>query len=348
MSLINTRIQNLRARGNLDKYEYRPSQYGALDLFLSQTDAPESIITQDMKEKALRSIGTTLEVPVIDYDSGISIGNTRSATIADSENTSQFVTITFATYAWGFTIVPALFKNNEIAMQEDFDKKFLKYLYQLGKDLDAAAETELSADKTQILNEDLGYAFNSNVVNALNSERDEIIGDLNPLMEANDFYDQLHLVGNPGVQSIIRKLAEHGIQNDQNKRLQYADKILHFSNRIANNTGKKATGYAVNGASVGMMTRLEREALRGTRSRTGHEWDVDSLPLLNLPVGTYYYESVGNYSDIAGTSSSDMTRVRKEHYGFSVDVAFITAYNSDRTTHPSPIIKFDVDTDETL
>ena len=33
---------------------------------------------------------------------------------------------------------------------------------------------------------------------------------------------------------------------------------------------------------------------------------------------------------------------RKEHYGFAVDVAFITAYNSDPATLASPILGFDI------
>ena len=61
-----------------------------------------------------------------------------------------------------------------------------------------------------------------------------------------------------------------------------------------------------------------------------------------MPVGTYFYDSVGDYSAIAGAATADMTRTRKEHYGFAVDVAFITSYNSDSTTLPSPILAFNV------
>ena len=37
-----------------------------------------------------------------------------------------------------------------------------------------------------------------------------------------------------------------------------------------------------------------------------------------------------------------MVRTRKEHYGFAVDIAFITAYNSEPTTLPSPILAFNI------
>ena len=42
---------------------------------------------------------------------------------------------------------------------------------------------------------------------------------------------------------------------------------------------------------------------------------------------------------IAGAASADMTCNGKEHFGFSVDVAFLVAYNSDEEHIANPIIK---------
>ena len=108
MSLVLTRIQNIRANSNLDKFEYRSSRYGALNAFMVQSEDPTGILTDELKQKARTSIGNTLETPVINYDADISIGNERTLTINDSENTSKMVEITFATYAFGFTIAPAM------------------------------------------------------------------------------------------------------------------------------------------------------------------------------------------------------------------------------------------------
>ena len=68
--------------------------------------------------------------------------------------------------------------------------------------------------------------------------------------------------------------------------------------------------------------------------------------MLNMPVGTYFYDSVGDYSAIAGAATADMTRTRKEHYGFAVDVAFLTAYNSSPSTLASPILAFNVSSED--
>lgn len=342
MSLVLTRIQNIRANSNLDKFELRGSRYGALDCFMEQSNDPTGILTEELKAKARTSIGNTLETPVIDYDQDVTISNTRTLTIADDENTSKMVQITFATYAFGFTITPAMYMNNEIGIQRDFETKLMKYVYKLAEKLDQDALAILAAKKTKIVKNPLLYTNTAGVIEAKWTEREHLLGDLNVIMGANDFYGQLHLIGDAGLESILKKLAQKDLYNEVNKRNEYSDKIIHLTNHITTSAGKYAQGYAVNAGSLGMLHRFERDCLLGTVSGDGHEWGIATLPLLNLPVGTYFYDSVGDYSSIAGTATADMTRTRKEHYGFAVDIAFLTAYNSDADTLASPILGFNV------
>lgn len=345
MSLVLTRIQNIRANSNMDKFEYRPSRYGALNCFMEQSNDPTGILTEELKAKARTSIGSVLETPVIDYDNGITIGNQRTLTIEDSENTSRMLQINFATYTFGFTVTPAMYMNNEIGIQRDFETKMMKYIYKLAQKLDETAIAALAAAKTSVIKNSLLYDKTGNTINAKWAEREHILGDLNVIMGANDFYGQLHLVGDAGLESIVKKLAQHDLYNDVNKRNEYNDKILHFTNNIAATNGKYAQGYAINSGSLGMLTRFERDCLLGTVSGDGHEWGIATLPMLNLPCGTYFYDSVGNYSTIAGAATADMDRTRKEHYGFAVDIAFLTAYNSQPTggsALPSPILGFNI------
>lgn len=348
MSLVLTRIQNIRANSNMDKYEFRPSRYGALNAFITQSQDPTGILTDELKQKARTSIGNTLETPVINYDSGISIGSSRSLTIADSENTSKMLQITFATYTWGFTIAPAMYMNNEIGIQKDFETKMMKYVYKFAQKLDEAALTVLAANKTGVVNNSLLYDFSTDAVNAKWTERENVFGDLEIMMGANDFYGQLHVVGDAGVESIMKKLQQQGLYNATNKQNEFGNKVVHLTNSLAASEGVYAQGYAVNEGSLGMLTRFERDCLLGTVSGDGHEWGIATLPLLGMPVGTYFYDSVGDFSSIAGAATADMTRTRKEHYGFAVDVAFITAYNSDSDDLPSPILAFNVSSENAV
>jgi hypothetical protein len=148
----------------------------------------------------------------------------------------------------------------------------------------------------------------------------------------------LHIIGNAGIESLIKKLAQHGIYNDVNKQMEYEDKIYHFTNNVVNETGKNGTFFAVEDGNVGVLTRVDRESLRRARANF-HEWDVVRLPYIDLPVGSHYYTAVGDQSQVAGAASADMTCNVKEYFGFSADVAFVVAYNSDPTTVANPIIK---------
>ena len=343
MSLIATRLQNWRINSpEIDRNMARLSEYGAYDFFKSQTDAPNSILRPDLVRRAFESMGNTVQISAINYDSGVTINSARSCVIADSENTSALITVNFVTLAWGFTMVPAMYSNNEISMQHDWNRKMEKYIRAVGAKLDEYAIAALESAKTQVFGNSLYYSTAGNTVDVPWNMRTEILGDLNPMMRANDYPRPIHIIGESGTMSIIGKLAQHGLYNDQNKRLEYADKILHFTNQIDNEEGKFATLFAVEDGNVGMLTRVDREALRRTRA-AGHEFDTAVLPYLNLEVGTHYYQEVGNQSAIAGDATADLVCAAKELYGFSVDVAFITAYNSAPSTVANPVIKVEID-----
>jgi hypothetical protein len=208
----------------------------------------------------------------------------------------------------------------------------------LATTLDTAAITALEAAKTQVYKDPLQYTVTSNVIEVPTQMSTEILGDLNPMMRANAYPGMLHIIGNAGVDSLIRKLAQHGVYNDVNKRMEYDNKVLHYTTQLANAQGKIGSLYAVADGNVGVLTRVDREALRRA-SANFHEWDVVRLPFIDLPVGSHYYTAVGDQSAIAGAASADMTCNVKEYFGFSVDVAFIIAYNSDPTTVANPIMK---------
>jgi hypothetical protein len=215
--------------------------------------------------------------------------------------------------------------------------------------LDGDALAALELNKSQVVANPLLYTFDANNAEAPNAvlatfpQREDIMGDLNAIMAANDFFGSYAIVGDAGTQSLLSKLKQNDLYNEVNKRNEWADKTIHISNNFTADSNVYTKGYIVNRGSVGMLFRYERDCLMRTRSRDGHEWDIVNLPIVNIPVGTYFYDSVGDYNAIAGAATADMTRTRKEHYGFAVDVAFVTAYNSDPTNRPSPILAYAVD-----
>lgn len=135
-----------------------------------------------------------------------------------------------------------------------------------------------------------------------------------------------------------------GTFNEENKTLQFDNKRFHFSNSIANATGKKATGFAVADGSLGLLTRVEPDSIMKTKLKTGHEWDTLVLPGLGIETGTYTYEMAVDGSTLAPGATDHLTRTGEEVFDFAFDIAFVTPYNSNPASIPSPIIKFDIAT----
>lgn len=343
MSLIATRLQNWRVEDpNYDRNMTRPCEYGALDFFAEQTNARNSIITPNLRDRAFASMGNTVQIPVINYDENVQVSNVRTCVIADNENTSALVTVVFATYYVGFTMVPAAYMNNEISYMHDFNRKMEKVSRAMANALDKGAVAALEANKTQVFKTLLNYTQNANAIQVPKQMASEILGDVNPIMRANCYPEYIHIIGNAGIDSLIRKLAQHGIYNDVNKRMEYENKVIHYTNNVVDEAGKMGTFFAVADGNVGILTRVDREALRGTTANF-HEWGVTRLPYVDIPVGFHYYTAVGDQSQIMGAATEDLTCAVKEYFSFSIDVAFMVAYNSNPEVVANPIIKAEIE-----
>lgn len=343
MSLIATRLQNWRVEDpNYDRNMTRPCEYGALDFFAEQTNARNSIITPNLRDRAFASMGNTVQIPVINYDENVQVSNVRTCVIADNENTSALVTVVFATYYVGFTMVPAAYMNNEISYMHDFNRKMEKVSRAMANALDKGAVAALEANKTQVFKTLLNYTQNANTIQVPKQMASEILGDVNPIMRANCYPEYIHIIGNAGIDSLIRKLAQHGIYNDVNKRMEYENKVIHYTNNVVDEAGKMGTFFAVADGNVGILTRVDREALRGTTANF-HEWGVTRLPYVDIPVGFHYYTAVGDQSQIMGAATEDLTCAVKEYFSFSIDVAFMVAYNSNPKVDANPIIKAEIE-----
>lgn len=349
MSLVQTRLQNWRVEDpKFDRNMTRPEEYGALDFFITQSESPNSIITPELRDRAFRSIGNTVQIPVINYDGDVNVRSARSCSISDDENTSALYTVVFSTYQVEFTMVPALYLNNEISYMHDFSRKMEKVSRALASAFDTDAVAALEAQKTKVFTDPLNYTITSNVMEIPTQMATEVIGDINPIMRANAYPGQIHIIGNAGIDSLMRKLAQHGLYNDVNKQLEYDGKVFHFTNRVENEEGKNGTFFAVEDGNVAVLTRVDREALLNTKTNVNdNEWGVTRIPYINTEVGYHFYKSVGDVSSIAGDASADMVCNVKEHYAFSLDVAFIVAYNSAPSTVANPIIKAEIAARET-
>ena len=345
-------LQNLRERDlAMSKNSLRMGEYGALELFVEQSRIAGGIINPELRDRVFRSIGRTVQIPVFDPNGNIAVTTSRSCTVSDAENTSKLYTVTFANVSSGFTMVPNLYHNNEFSYEDDWIMKYRTMEDKLGDALDVLAVTALGTAQTQVFAQELGYTITGNSVQVPYTKRVNIFGDVKGMMRANrDRADGLHIVGNAGCEAVVRNLQIFGAQNAQNLNNEFAGCRLHYTNNVANAediadpaTSFSGAFYAVAPGMVGFLSRVSRPELNNTRTRIGHEWGTEVLPGLGLEFGFHYYESVGDMSSIASTASADMTCDKKEHFGFSLDVAFITAYNASISTIANPIIHADIE-----
>lgn len=332
-----------------DKNEFRLTEAGAFDVFAMQSSGGRSWLSPDLIEKARRSAGNTVKIPVINYKD-VTIRSTRPLVIPADENTSALYTVTWTTLAYGFLMYPTQYYNNDIDYQKDFNKKFKAMIVKMLKQLDTLAIAQLDTAKTQVIGEVTGgHTFASNVVSELNTgdlKSSYILADLAPMMQSNDFSDfEMDVIGNRSLQAIVARMAGFSDANTENKTLQFLGKNFHFSNRIAGASGKVATGFAVADGTCAILTRVEPDSEQRSRTRDGYEWDKVFVPGLGLEVGTYSYETAVDANAVASPATDHLTRTPVQAFDFAFDIAFLTPYNSNPATIPTPIIKFDIDTD---
>lgn len=347
MSILATRLEDFRAQSPLDKWETRADRWGFYELFRKQSNDVGSIITPDLQQKALDAVGSGLEVPVFNYDASVSVTNvTIPLTISDQLSTSALVAITFTNYFFGFQIHPAKHKNNSITMQREFNEKLQKCVFELLNTWNDDCETVLSTNKTQVLADDLGgrYTLTSDVAVAALADQDFVMGDVNILHHANKYMGPFDIVANSSMESLVRnRLLEKQQFNDSNKTYQWSDKNFFFANSLTNAAGHKATAYAVQQGSVGILDQFAPDCLMGHSTRDGHIWGIETIPILGSRMGTYFYDGAANISG-GGAHVAHLTATKAEHYGFHVAKAFLHAYSSDLASIASPTLKFAVAT----
>jgi hypothetical protein len=345
MSLVLTLMQPLRAKyeGVMDKNEFRRSRYGAWDFYQSQSQRDDSIITQQVRQLIKQSMGNTVQVPVLDWED-VTITNTRSCTVADHENTSKLLTLTFATYSFGFTMIPAQYFNNDLGYQLDFTKKLEKYLIKLAATLDTAAVNNLSTKKNSYFPAEISafYPVVANALQVTQAQASDYYNQAETILNVMDFYSaNTNVIGSTTGRPQISRLMAQGAGNQTNQAFQFSGYNWEYTNRVTNGAGVQSTHYLVADGYVGVENRNDPDAIARSRTGLGQVWGEAMMPLVNLNMATYYYDNCADKSALhAGTTN--LTRTRVEGFEWSTDLCFVNAYNSDPTTRYYPIIKTEI------
>ena len=344
MSLQATYLQDLRVQypSRLDRDELRMTQTGLLAMALSMTSSPQSIVSPELIELARQSAGRQLDVPVM-QKGNVTIKNQRTCVVDCEQSQSGFVTVNFKTIVADLCMVPSQYKKNEIKYLQDLNRKITdiveKFLIEIENDLDTA----LDANKSQVYNSTLigtKYALTAGAIQVPTAEQKLFFNDIEAINYSDDFNSTVvKFAASPAMMPTVSFYVNQGSGNSENISFSFAGKDFTFSNRVTDAPGVLSTAYFAPEGSIGLVTRVDPDAMDENEATDGTKWFEDRLPGMPFNVGIKYSSKCADNSVIETAGLEHLTASMIEHWQISFDFATIVPYNSDLATKPSSIRK---------
>lgn len=349
MSLIETYLLQIRTTfpQPIQRDEWRFTRYGLLEATKQMSDPsnPQSIITEDLRTKAMQSEGRVLEIPVMNIGSDITITSVRSCTIGDLENDSELVEVTWTTLVADLSMKKSEHHKNEISYLQDLNAKITRIDNAFAKAVEQLIYTKLDTDKSQVYNSTLvgagaTYPLVGNVIQVAQAQQATFFNDLSVILEEDDFYSMpFRVMGSAVLKADVNYWGNQGANNSQNTQFQFGGYAFTFSNSVVNAAGIKSTGFCMPMGSIGIMTRVAIDSMMENEATDGTQWGTLELPTLGFQVGYQYKSSCADLSGQVGLEHLTASMVEK--WQLSFDVALVTQYNSDPANKAGGIKKFE-------
>lgn len=345
MSLLNTLRQEIREKipSAVERDEWRFTEYGLLTAAREMTKSPQSILSDDLKKKAVESEGTLLKMPVFVIGDGITITNVRSCVIGNLENTTELVTVNWVTMVADISMNKAEHGNNDVSYLQDLNKKLLKVDHGFAKAVEDLIYTKLDTEKSGVFNSALvgtDYAVVGNTLQVPLALQEYFFNDAKTIMNGDDFYSMpFKVLGSTTLSSPVNHYRNQAAANDENLMYQFNGFDFRFSNHVVVAPGVRSNGFLMTDGTLGIMTRIARDSKMGNVAGDGSEWGTTMMEKLGFEVGYLYKSKCADKSASPGMAHLSATMV--ENWQFSFDVALVTPYNSDDATIPGVIKKFE-------
>ena len=308
------------------------------------TTAPDSIVSADLRAKAVASQGRNLDVPVMQKES-VTITNVRTCVVSCSESDSALVRVNWKTLVADICMVPGQYEKNDISYTADLAKKIREIVEAFKNEVETNLDLALDANKNQVYNSPIvpeKYPLAGFALQVQNVDREFFFNDIDPINFADDYYNpEVYIVGSPALMATVMRYINQGPGNAANTAYQFAGKNFTFSNRIVNRLGISSTGYFMPNGSMGLLTRVDVDARMRAMSTSGTEWFEDTLPDLPWTVGIKYDSDCSDESTLNGSGLEYLTATKVEHWQISFDYAIIVPYQVNLAVDSSSIRKFE-------
>lgn len=344
MSLLNTIKQEIRAKmpNSVDVDENRHTRYGLLTAVQEMTNSRDSIVSPDLREKASMSEGLPLKVPVTTRLGNVTINNTRTCNIGSLDNTTELVTVNWVTLSADMSMNASEHNINDLGYLADFDKKFRAIEDGFARAIEQSVYTKLDTEKSAVYGSPFvgtDYPLVGNTLQVAPAQQEYFFNYLQTIMEGDDFFGGLKVIGNTTLNPDVRHWAHQGAGNDEKLDYQFGNYQFRFSPQVTIGAGKRSAGFVMQDNAIGLMTRNGRDCVLGHKAGDGTEWGIGYSNVLGMDIG-YMHKS--NCDDLSGTAGLEhLTATKVEKWQFSVDVALITQYNSNPAGNAGGIKKFE-------
>ncbi len=345
MSIAATYLQDIRVEypSDLDKFELRQSTFGLVTAVLAMTASPKSVVSPDLIKKAKTSNGLNLDIPVM-KKGVVTISNVRSCTIAGGNSDSDLIRVVWKTLRADIFMVPSQYDKNMISYKHDLSKKISEIVEAFLINVETDLDTALNANKSLIYNSTMigtDYALTGAAIQVPVAKQQFFFNDVEPINFSDDFASTtVRVLASPSVMSVVNLWGNQGAGNQMNSVFQFPGKQFTYSNRITVGVGKRATGYFMPEGTVGLITRIDPDARRGSKAGDGTEWMEETLPGLPWTVGIQYKSKCSDQS-LLDAGLAHLTSTLTENWQISFDFGIIMPYNSNTATKPGAIRKFE-------
>ena len=347
MSLINTYKQEIRSKldHTVDRNEHRYTKYGFLEAVREMTASPNSILSADIKAKALASEGRAMKIPVTS-PGAVTITNVRSCIIPDMENESAFIEVIFTTYVANITMLKNQYAINEIAYLEDLNKKLMAVDHKFALTVETAIHTSMEAEKSVVypnstfVGVGLKYPLVGDAMQVAAADQEHFYNDVPVIMEEDDYYNDLKVLASTSHKAPVKKFVAQGASNDENLNYQFGGIDYRFSNRGLNGAAVKSTGFIVPDGEITQLFRNGIDFTTKSKSSDGTEWDLTFMEKLGEQVGVMYKSTCDDLS--AKQAGIDHLKASLyEQFQFSFDHAIVKAYHKNAPVNGTAVRKFE-------
>lgn len=361
MSIVNTRLAEvLPADAKLDRFEFRPHQFGFVNAVRHMEESPNSIKTESMQQTAQNSWGTNLRVQVMDRIAP-GVNSTRSCSVSMFENTSGKYVVSWNTASVDITMVRAQYQANYYTYGEDLLRKLFLTKQAIMESIDTAIYTEIEANAlNEVYNSDLIGAgtgkfplFGGDIIEVFkdplpNPDRwRQFFGSMKAINLADNITDDIVVIGSTEMTNDVESYNANGQYNADNTAYVTQGKTFFFANNIIKDISSAGNpylsqGYFMPNGSIALLTRNTIDAQNNSRSTDGTVWSLESFEDFPYELDLKYSSTCKDASDadMIANDLSDYQATQVEQWQFGLDYAVIIPYNLDESAFPSMVRKF--------